>query len=170
MPKRRKSREKIVVVLSAEEIARVRAITKSGAQNARVITRARILLLSHEGKTNSEIVAAVGCSPRCVTDVRERYVGRARDALRAVTDAPRPGQPKKILPEHEAYVVATACTNAPEAHAHWTLEALRQKLLGMYVELRTISDERIRQILLKNKLKPWREKNVVRTEFDSTIS
>lgn len=170
MNKKHGRKKKIRIVLTPESITLLRAVTRSGKRNAREITRARILLLSHEGKTNSWIVSAIGCSPRSVTDVRQRYVKRKRDVIATISDASRPGQPKKILPVHEAFVVATACTDAPAAHSHWTLDELRKKLLEMYTNLGTVSDERIRKILIKNKLKPWREKNVVRSESHPTLS
>jgi transposase len=155
-------REKIVISLRPSEIAVLEKVVKSGQHNARSITRARILLLSHRGKTNREIAEALGCSHFTVTAVRKRY--HQRGGLEAVLqDAPRCGQPKKITTQHEAFVVATACTEAPEGHAHWTLEALKAKLLAAYPQLRSVSHERVRHILLANQLKPWREKNVVHT-------
>lgn len=154
--------KKIAVALSDAEISALRKVMSSGTQNARAITRARILLLSHRGKTNREIVDALGCAPRNVTDVRKRYDERGSvDAV--LTDAPRPGQPKKITPHHEAFVIATACTDAPEGHSHWTLPELRKALLKQYATLESVSDERVRRMLLAAALKPWREKNVVRT-------
>jgi hypothetical protein len=168
--KKAKKREKIIVSLSEADVALLRKVVKSGTHPAQVITRARILLLSWSGKTNREIVNALACSPRSITDIRERYMKREKDVEATILDAPRSGQPKKILPEHEAFVVATCCTEAPVGHAHWTIRALKQKLLEDYKKLRTVSDERIRRILLTNKLKPWREKNVVHSKAHPALS
>jgi transposase len=101
--------------------------------------------------------------------VRKRY--RKRGSIEsAITDLPRPGQPKKITPKHEAFVVATACTDAPFGHNHWTLPELKKALLKRYKRLQSVSDERIRQMLLRSALKPWREKNVVRPEPNAALS
>jgi transposase len=155
-------RGKIVISLTASEIAVLEKVVKSGQHNARTITRAHILLLSHRGKTNREIMEMLGCSHFTVTDVRKRY--HKRHCLEAVLqDAPRSGQPKKITAQHETFVVATACTDAPEGHAHWTLAVLKAKLLATYPQLSSVSHERIRHILLASQLKPWRKKNVVHT-------
>jgi len=160
---RKHNTKKITIALSDAEIRALRKVITSGRQNARTITRARILLLSHQGKTNRAIVDALGCAPRNVTDVRKRYDDRGSiDAV--LTDAPRPGQPKKITPSHEAFVIATACTKAPDGHSHWTLPELRKALLKQYTTLKSVSDERVRRILLAASLKPWREKNVVRAK------
>jgi putative transposase len=153
-------KKKITIHLSASERATLENSTKRGVQKARTIVRARILLLSHKQKTNKEIMEALGCSHDLISSVRKRYVERGSIEA-AIHDASRPGQPKKITAEHEAFVTATACTDAPEAHNHWTLKALKETLLETHTDLESVSNEWIRQMLLRAKLKPWREKNVV---------
>ena len=169
MEKEKHNTEKILIKLKDEEIISLQKITKSGKQNARTITRARILLLSHKGKTNAEIVDTLGCSPRSVSDIRKRYADR-KSITDVLKDAPRSGQPKKITAEHEAFVVATACTDAPEGHGHWTLEALKKKLLETHRDLKSVSHEWIRHMLIRSELKPWREKNVVHAETHARVS
>lgn len=161
--KEKRQKEKILIPLSGEEITSLKNIVKKGESNARVTTRARILLLSHKGKTNKEIIEALDCWHDMIHVVRKRYKDRG-SIDKAIHDAPRPGQPKKITKEHEAFVIATVCTDAPEGHGHWTLEALRDKLLETYEDLTSVSHERIRHILLRSAMKPWREKNVVRSK------
>ena len=167
--KKRERRAKIVVSLTVDEVSALEDITKHGNHNVRVVTRARILLLSHEKKTNPQIVDALDCALRMICNVRRRYT-QCDSVLEAIEDAPRPGQPRKITPRHEAFVVATACTEAPEGHNHWTLKELKKELLSKYKKLRSVSDERIRQMLLSAALKPWREKNVVRAESHPALS
>jgi len=157
-------RVRVVVTLKESDIAFLNGMMKNGTRKAREITRARILLMSHRKKSNQEIMDALGCSQFAISDLRRRFVKRGRNVATTIIDAPRPGTPKKILPIHEAFVVATACTEAPSGHAHWTTEALKHKLLETYTELQTVSDEGVRKILIKNELKPWREKNVVRSK------
>jgi transposase len=134
---------------------------KSGTHKSRAVMRARILLLSAEGRTNADITQILGCATGTVNAVRKRYRTRGLDAI---NDAARSGQPKKITAKHEAFVSATACTDAPPGHAHWTLGALKEKLLETHTDLKSVSHEWIRQMLIRAKLKPWREKNVVRSE------
>jgi transposase len=159
--KKKHNTRKIEVDLKADEVVWLQRLVRAGAQNARTVTRARILLLSNRDKTNREIVDALDVSPRSVTDIRTRYETRG-SAEAAVMDAPRSGQPRKITAKHEAFVIATACTDAPEGHDHWTLGALKEKLLATHRKLDSVSHERIRHILMEADLKPWREKNVVR--------
>jgi transposase len=170
MQRKKKHRtEKIAVSLTKEEVHLLERTLSCGTHKARTIIRARILLYSYRGKTNREIVSALGCAPRILCDVRRRY--REHGSIeRAITDAPRSGQPKKITAGHEAFVVATACTDAPDGHGHWTLAALREKLLETYDDLASVSDERIRQMLIHAALKPWREKNVVHSQPHAGVS
>ena len=172
MKKKKRTRrkpEKIVIRLSAKEVTILERLSKTGNAKAREITRARILLLSQRQKTNREIEEALSCSHDLINLVRWRYRERGTiDA--AIHDLPRPGQPKKITADHEAFVIATACTEAPEGHNHWTLSALRNKLLETYDDLPCVSDERIRQILITSALKPWREKNVVHSQAHPRVS
>ena len=156
------NKKKLEVNLSPEDSNKLMAVTKHGSNNVRVVTRARILILSHQGKTNSEIAESLNCAPRMICNVRQKYLTE-KDILKAIADAERPGQPKKVKDVHEAYVVALACTNPPKGHNHWTLPELKKKLLIKYKKLRTISDERVRKMLLKSELKPWLKKNVVYT-------
>lgn len=155
--------------LTEDEQQSLRDITKHGHHNAHVIVRARILLLSHDGKTNAQIAEILDCAPRIICNVRNRYK-QCASVTEAIEDAPRPGQPKKITAKHEAFVTATACTSAPPGHDHWTIPELRKALLKRYRKLRSVSDERVRRILLASELKPWREKNVVRTESHAAFS
>jgi Homeodomain-like domain len=155
-------KKKLVVKLSTEDLKTLLGVIKHGQNNVRVVTRARILLLSHQGKTNVEIVEALNCAPRMICNVRQRFL-KEETILQAIADADRPGQPKKVEVKHEAYVQALACTNPPKGHNHWTLPELKKKLLSKYKKLETISDERIRHMLLKSALKPWLKKNVVHT-------
>ena len=169
MKKQTPKREKVVVSLSEKEVAVLEQWAKSGKKNARTVVRARILLLSHRGKTNREITDALGCGHSAIADMRTRYRERISvDA--ALEDAPRSGQPKKITANHETFVIATACTDAPDGHNHWTLEALKQKLLETYPKLTSISHERVRHILMQAALKPWREKNVVHPASHPRVS
>lgn len=163
-------RVRVAVTLTESEITSLKNITRSGTRKAREVTRARILLMSHQKKSNQEIMDALGCSPFAISSLRIRFVKRGKDVKATIIDAPRSGTPNIIFPEHEAFVVATACTDAPAGHAHWTLAALREELLKTYTALKHVSHERIRQILLKNALKPWREKNVVRTKTHPSFS
>lgn len=54
----------------------------------------------------------------------------------------------------EAFLVATACSQAPEGRSDWTLKLLADRLVEHKV-VDSISTECVRQTLKKNELKPW---------------
>jgi transposase len=159
---------KYQIRLSQAEQEYLTDIITKGKHSSRVITRARILLLSHNGHTDKAIWNSLQCSRFTVKEVRKRYY--QREGIKAcITDDPRPGQPVKIKEIHKAFVVAKSCTPKPADHAHWTAKCLRKELLEAYTELRDISDESIRQILVNREIQPWREKNVVHSKPHATV-
>lgn len=162
---------KYPIALEEEEVQTLEDLVHKGVSSARTVTRARVLLLANENgpkKTNKEIAETLLIALTTPTDIRKRYTDGGLD--RALYDAPRPGQPKKITAEHEAFVIATACTDAPDGHDHWTLDALKEELLATYDDLESISHEWIRRMLIRAQLKPWREKNVVHAQAHPALS
>ena len=150
--------QKHSIRLSGAQITKIKDITKKGEHNARVVVRARILLLSHEGVSKNEIVRRLDINRSTVQSVRKNY----RESLdRALYDAPRPGQPKKITENVEASLVAIACSKAPEGYDHWTLALLQKELIAKK-KVKSISTVAIWHHLDERGIKPWREKNVVR--------
>ena len=168
MPKQKTANTKYKIQLNQAEQDYLSQIIAKGKHSSRVITRARILLMSHGGQKDSAIFGSLGCSRSTVKTVRKRYHER-EDIGACINDAPRPGQPIKITEIHKAHVVATSCTDPPEGHAHWTAAELRKDLLKTYTKLRSVSDEAIRQILVTQQIQPWREKNVVHSQTDSGV-
>ena len=150
---------KHTIQLSSNELTQIQDIIRKGKHNARVITRARILLLSNHGKAKDAIAVQIGVNPSTVQDVRARfYAGRL---LRALYDAPRPGQPVKITDVGEAHLVALATSAPPEGEERWTLELLRQRMVRDGKAPKEITTVALWKRLTRRAIKPWREKNVV---------
>ena len=163
-------KKKYTVALATNEKRYLQGILRRGKHAARVITRARILLLAHNGATDRIISQRLECSLSTVYEQRKRCHERTT-IQKTITDAPRPGQPPKLTPQHEAFIIATACTEEPPpGHAHWEPHGLKAALLEAYDDIQTIGNETIRRLLVRHKLKPWREKNVVRSHADTTVS
>lgn len=145
------------VSLTPEEQHLLQSLVRRGNANVRNITRARILLLSHEGKLDKEIYTALHLAVSTPYDIRKRY--HEGGLTRALYDLPRPGQKRKLSGTQEAEVVAIACTQAPQGHVRWTLDLLTEEVkvkLGV-----PIGRTAIWKVLLRNNMKPWRKKNVV---------
>lgn len=139
-------RKMYLVNLSNEERQTLLEMTRKGRVNARKLKRAMILLKAAEGLTDQQIMAALDVSRPCVERVRKRFVSDGIE--RALNEDPRPGQKRKLDGRAEATLIATACTEAPEGHAHWTLRLLAGKLVELQV-VEAISHETVRRTLKK---------------------
>ena len=139
-------RKKYVINLPDEDREMLEQMTRKGSLQARKFKRAMILLKADEGLTDPQIMAALSVSRPCVERIRKRFVADGME--RALNDDPRPGQKRKLDGRAEATLIATACTEAPEGHDHWTLRMLADKLLKLQM-VDTISYETVRRTLKK---------------------
>lgn len=149
---------KHTITLSRRQKEQLKHIIRTGTHKARVILRARVLLKSAMGKTNGEIARDEDVHTTTIERICSRFDRGGLD--KALYDAPRSGQPRKLDKKTEAYLVATACTDPPKGADHWTLELLTEKMIKDK-KVKTISSVAIMHYLHRNDLKPWREKNVV---------
>jgi transposase len=140
------SRKKYLINLSDEERLMLDEMTRKGEIKARKFKRAMILLKADEGLTDQQIMAAVNVSRPCVERIRRRFV--ADGIERALNEDPRPGQKRKLDGRAKATLIATACSEAPAGHEHWTLRLLAGKLVQLGV-VDTISHETVRRTLKK---------------------
>lgn len=135
-----------VVQLTEEQRAFLLSLTKRGEAKARMITRAHILLLSAEGKTDQAIADALQVSPQTVYNIRKRFAEEGLEA--ALQERPRPGVQPKLDGKQEAFLVALACSEPPEGREHWTMQLLADRLVELGV-VESISDETVRRVLKK---------------------
>lgn len=138
--------KKYIINLIDEERQKLLDMTRKGEIKARKFKRAMILLKADEGLSDPQIMAALNVSRPCVERIRKRFV---EDGIeRALEEDPRPGQKRKLDGRGEAVLIATACSEAPEGHEHWTLRLLAGKLVQLQV-VDTISYETVRRTLKK---------------------
>jgi transposase len=139
-------RKMYIINLADEERQTLLEMTRKGKINARKLKRAMILLKADEGLTDQQVMAALNVSRPCVERVRKRFVSDGLE--RALNEDPRPGQKRKLDGRAEATLIATACSDAPEGHAHWSLRLLAGKLVQLQV-VDAISHETVRRTLKK---------------------
>jgi len=138
--------KKYIINLTDEERHTMLEMTRKGELKARKFKRAMILLKADEGLSDPQIMAALNVSRPCVERIRKRFV---EDGIeRALEEDPRPGQKRKLDGRGEAVLIATACSEAPEGHEHWTLRLLAGKLVQLQV-VDAISYETVRRTLKK---------------------
>jgi len=139
-------RKKYLINLSDEERGQLMKLTRKGTIKARQFKRVMILLKADEGLSDPEIMAALNVSRPCVERIRKRFVSDGIE--RALNEDHRPGQRRKLDGRAEATLIATACTEAPAGHEHWTLRLLAGKLVQLGV-VDTVSYETVRRTLKK---------------------
>ena len=127
-----------------------------GKPLARTVKRALVLLKADEGLSDREAAEAVSLSAATVAKVRRRFVEEGVEA--AINDRPRSGRGRKLNGRQEAHLVAITCSNAPEGHAHWTLQLLADQVVAMEFA-GSISLETVRQILKKTNSSHGRKRN-----------
>jgi len=139
------------VDLSDEERTALLDLIKKGKPSARKVTRARILLLAHDGKTDAHIAAALQTGLSTVERTRRKFV--AGSLPKALNERPRPGAQRKLKGKQEAFLVALTCSTPPEGHTRWTMQLLADQLVALEI-MDDISDETVRRTLKKTNSSP----------------
>lgn len=102
--------KKYHVELTPEEQASLEQMLRRGRHSARLLTRARVLLIASDGLPDDEIAQEVSTSRPTLERTRKRF---SEVRLQSLSERPGPG--KKRLPDElgEARLIAEACSLAP---------------------------------------------------------
>lgn len=144
------SQKRYIVDLTEAEVQKLETLLRTGKHSTRKLTRARILLQVHQGKTDREVADNLGVNLSTVERSREKFV-RSTTLEEALNDRPHPPKPRKLDAKAEAMLIATACSDAPAGRAEWTMQLLANRLVELQV-VESISDETVRQTLKKTTL------------------
>lgn len=121
------------VTLSDDDRAALAQLVRAGHHDARLLTRARVLLLTDHGNPDrqhdAEVARSLLVSVGTVGNVRRRYLAAGLEA--ALHDKPRPGAQPKITGDVEAHLVALACSTPPEGRVRWTVRLLADELVRL---------------------------------------
>ncbi|MDQ2789139.1 MAG: hypothetical protein DLM60_12260 [Pseudonocardiales bacterium] len=115
------------LILQAGDHARLLALVRSPSARPSLVQRARIVLMSAEGLTNTDIARRTGATRPTVISWRNRY---AAAGIRALGDLPRSGRPP-VVDELEVVATTLADGGRPPAHlgaSHWSSRLLGQQL------------------------------------------
>lgn len=137
-------RAKYLVKLSKAERNEMEGMLRGGTYKARELRRAQTLLWSDAGKADSEIARLLGVTPFTVAKTRERWVHD-----HTLTERARPGRVPKTDVKQDAFLIALACSDAPEGREHWTMQLLADRMVELGVVTEPISDETVRRRLKK---------------------
>ena len=144
-----------VVQLTKDESDHLKSLTSAGKGKVRRIKRAQILLAANARAKDEHIARGVGVGTSTVYRTKRRFVEEGLE--QALSEDSRPGAPRKLSVNHEALLVATACSTPPKGRAHWTCDLLAGAIIVL-TEHESISRETIRRRLAALHIKPWQKK------------
>jgi transposase len=105
--------------------------------------------MAWEGETDKAIAQCLRVHVSTVERTRARYVEGGMK--RAVQDRPHPPKQPKLNGEQEAFLIATACSAAPEGRIRWTMKLLAERMVSLNI-IDSVSGETVRSYLKKTKL------------------
>jgi putative transposase len=118
-----RGRPKKPLVLTAQTRKELNTISRSRSLPHALVRRARIILLSGEGLSNSEIAARVGLSGSMVGLWRKRFIAQGMVGL---YDEARPGAPRSIRDEQITQALERSLRGPAPNTTHWTCRDLAQ--------------------------------------------
>ncbi|MDZ7965817.1 MAG: helix-turn-helix domain-containing protein [Nostoc sp. DedSLP03] len=104
--------------------------------------------MASESYPDNAIDSTLRVNVSTVERTREKFVVGGLEY--ALEDRPHPPKPRKLDGKQEAFLVATACSTAPEGRTRWTMQLLAEQLVNLGI-VDSISDETVRQTLKKTK-------------------
>src|SRR4051794_25547161 len=142
---------RVVQVPDADRRELQRRARDKGAP-ARVVERARIVLLAADEVPGTKIAALVGCAEGTVVTWRGRY---AEHGLAGLEDLPRPGKPAQLPEALRDRVLELTLTEPPTSFGatHWSCRLLASALAG---EGTPISHATVARIWHRFGVQPWR--------------
>jgi transposase len=111
--------------LSDEEMKTLQGWVRQGKAEHRMVERARIVLLAHEGRTNQQIADLLNTRTARVSKWRQRF-GSQR--LLGLGDAPRSGKPARYNKATEKKVLALLDQSPPKGYSQWNGNRLAEAL------------------------------------------
>lgn len=149
-----------VVVLTDNEITALQKIVRTHTAEARTVQRAKILLYSAEGMSDSSIAEKLDLNRRSVYNCIKKYIAAGMEA--ALEDSARTGRPGVITDEEKVWIIDIACQK-PITFGYpqelWTMSKLQQHIRATctnagYPCLERIAVSKIWTILNEAEIKP----------------
>ena len=111
----------VEIVLSEVEREQLESWTRRRTSAQALAQRSRIVLLSADGLTNTEIAQRLGVGRPMVTKWRSRF---AADRLDGLVDEPRPGQPRTVSNAQVEEVITKTLQSTPKDATHWSTRSM----------------------------------------------
>lgn len=133
--------------VSDAQLRTLREWTQTG--DTRLVQRARVVLLSHAGKTAEEVSAELNVARVTVYKWRKRFAAGGLGGLR---DLPRSGQPRKLALSTREALVERTMLGIPPSGVRWSVRGLARDA--------GITEHQVRRIWTEHRLQPHRRYEV----------
>ena len=132
------------VVVNPEQRQALERMARSRSMPARLVERARIVLLAADGMENKQIARRMNLTEKKTARWRSRFLAGGIAALQK--DAPRPGKPRTIADRQVKRVVDMTLHQKPANATHWSTRTMASAA--------GISEASVRRIWHAHGLKP----------------
>lgn len=136
------------VVLTQEQRNDLERFARGRSAPARLVRRAKIVLLASEGVQNKDIALRLQTRPRVVGIWRRRFIEQGIEGLKK--DASRPGRRPKIPRSTVQKIVNMTLHERPKNATHWSTRTMARSV--------NVSEATVRRIWHAHGLKPHRVK------------
>jgi transposase len=150
------------IELSEKDLALLRRVAKSRTEEVRKAQRAKIILMNHDGYTDTQIKNELKIDINTVRLTLSKCLSAGVSV--ALNDLVRPGAPPEIVQEDKAWIIYLAC-NKPQdfgyAQETWTITLLQEHIRKEagntgHPRLQQLSRSNLWKILNDAEIKPHR--------------
>jgi transposase len=114
------------ISLQDSQIQQLRMLARAGTTTQRVARRCRVILLAHEGTSNSAIAQQLGLSRPTVNATRAAFL---RGGVEALQRDPQRKRSRRVLSkELEQQILDTTLKTKPPEGTHWSVRGMAQRL------------------------------------------
>src|SRR5215468_9851529 len=114
------------ITLSDADRTALERWSRGRSTQARLVTRARVVLAAAEGKENKDIAAELGISRGAVARWRDRFAAAGIAGIKK--DAPRGGRPPKDCQDLVRRIIEMTTQQKPADATHWSTRTLAKAL------------------------------------------
>lgn len=112
------------IELTDDERATLTKWSRGKTTPARLLTRARIVLLAADGRLSKDISAELGVPQKTISQWRTRF---ATERLAGIEqDAPRGGRTPSVRQSKEAEIITLTTQHTPPGATHWCCPAMKR--------------------------------------------
>lgn len=120
-------RPKTPLIVTEDERQTLLAWSKRPTSAQRLALRSRIVLACAEGRSNTEVAAALKITLPTVGKWRQRFLD---DRLDGLVDEPRPGAPRTLTDAEVEEVITRTLESKPDNATHWSTRSMA-KAVGL---------------------------------------